>query len=275
MSLEAQPAVPATPLVSVILSSYNYAPYLREAVDSVLSQTYPHFELIAVDDGSRDDSPSILKSYTDPRMRVLLQPNGGQAMAWNNAFAISKGELVMFLDSDDYWRPEKIETMVRCHQLLAGEYGVMQHNLSAKRGEVMTPYRRVLRSGDCFEDMKVTGNLSYFVTTTGLVFSATVLRKIFPLPTSLKISPDAFLTRAAFTFGLVFSVPQELGVLRLHGKNAGMTQDQHFHDELRRELIFPALNAYYRQRGIGYQYALPVAPVLERAKQSLRRLIGA
>lgn len=248
------------PLVSVVLSSYNYAPYLPEAIDSVLNQTYPHFELIAVDDGSRDESPAILQRVRDPRVRVKLQANRGQAAAWNSALSEAQGEVVMFLDSDDYWLPEKIATVVATHQLLRGEYGLIQHNLTALRGDQRYPYRRTLRSGDCFAEMRATGNLSFFVTTTGLAFSRAVLDKIFPVPETLRISPDAYLTRTAFLYGPVFSLPQELGVLRLHGNNAGMTQEASFHDELRREFIFPALNDYYRAHGIDYQYALPKKP---------------
>lgn len=260
------------PFVSVILTSYNYARFLRQAIDSVLSQTYGNFELIVVDDGSVDKSREILSTYTDPRMIVKIQQNSGQAASWNNAFAVAKGELVLFLDSDDYWRADKIEYMVKCHHLLGGKYGVMQHNLTSVREGKEYPYRRTLRTGDCFEEMRVTGNISYFVTTTGLAFSRDVLKEIFPLPISLRISPDAFLTRAAFTFGHVFSVPEQLGYLRLHGNNAGMTQEQSFHDELRRNVIFPELNAFYQKRSIAYQFVAPKPKVGQNIFAYLRKI---
>jgi glycosyltransferase involved in cell wall biosynthesis len=259
------------PLVSVILSSYNYARYLPEALDSVLNQSWTNLELIAVDDGSTDSSPSILKSYRDPRLQVVVQPNRGQAAAWNAGFRLSRGQLVMFLDSDDYWYSNKVATLVAADALMQGDYGLIQHNLHTLRGTERGCYRRVLRSGDCFAEMKATGTLSFFVTTSGLAFSRTVLQKIFPLPESLRISPDAYLTRTAFLYGPVFSLPQALGVLRLHGKNAGMMQDSTFHDELRRDFIFPALNRYYQEKGIDYRYTLPRKDFLQWIKQGFWR----
>jgi glycosyltransferase involved in cell wall biosynthesis len=259
--------------VSVILTSFNYGRYLPQAIESVLQQTYQDFQLIVVDDGSTDESRDILRTYSDPRITVLLQENAGQGPAWNRAFEMVSGDLVLFLDSDDHWKPHKIDVMVRCHQLLGGSYGVMQHNLTAVRDGKEYSYRRTLRSGNCFEEMRVTGNINYFVTSSGLGFPSAVLRHIFPLPTSLRISPDAYLTRAAFTFGDVFSIPEELGYLRLHGKNAGMTQDQAFHDNIRREFIFPALNEFYKVRSIPYEYTLPRRRWYSAVMDRIRRLV--
>jgi glycosyltransferase involved in cell wall biosynthesis len=265
------PSLPApAPRVTVIVTSYNYAPFVRAAIDSVLDQPYGDFELIVVDDGSSDDSPAILKSLRDPRLFVQLQANRGQAAAWNAAFEKARGELVMFLDSDDYWLPEKISSVVAAHDLLGGRYGLIQHNLMVERGGQRYLYRRTLRSGDCFGHMRATGDFNFFVTTSGLAFSAAVLRKIFPLPEQLRISPDAYLTRTAFVYGPVFSLPQPLAVLRLHGNNAGMLQGQAFHDALRAEKIFPALNAYYREHGIDYQFALPRPSWVQRVRRAMR-----
>jgi glycosyltransferase involved in cell wall biosynthesis len=259
------------PLVSVVLTSYNYAVYLPQAVDSVLSQTYSNFELIAIDDGSTDESRDILSSYRDPRMRCEFQENSGQAAAWNRAFTLSRGELVLFLDSDDWWEPHKIELMVQFHRLLKGAYSILQHNLTVMRDGHEYPYRRTLQSGDCFAEMKATGNINFFVTSSGLGFPRRVLEALFPLPLALKISPDAFLTRTAFLSGPVFSIPLALGHLRLHGRNAGMTKGQAFHDRLRRDVIFPELNAFYRRNDIPFQFASPAHSAIRDVVQRLRR----
>jgi glycosyltransferase involved in cell wall biosynthesis len=96
------------PLVSVIIPNYNYAKYLREAVDSVLSQTYQHIEIIVVDDGSKDKSREIIESYGE-KIKSILQKNQGVSAARNNGVAESKGEYIAFLDADDAWLPAKIE----------------------------------------------------------------------------------------------------------------------------------------------------------------------
>jgi glycosyltransferase involved in cell wall biosynthesis len=94
--------------ISAIIPTYNYGRFLREAIDSVLAQTYPVLELIVVDDGSTDDTPQILASYGD-RVRAIFQTNGGVGVARNRGIAQARGEYVAFLDSDDVWLSRKLE----------------------------------------------------------------------------------------------------------------------------------------------------------------------
>lgn len=94
--------------ISVIIPTYNYDRFLREAIDSVLAQTYPAHEVIVVDDGSTDDTPLILAEYGD-RIRVIRQQNLGVSAARNAGIAAARGEWVSFLDSDDVWQPRKLE----------------------------------------------------------------------------------------------------------------------------------------------------------------------
>jgi teichuronic acid biosynthesis glycosyltransferase TuaG len=99
-------------LVSVIMPVYNASAWLRRGVESVLQQTHGDLELIAVDDGSRDDSPAILDAYAhaDSRVRVHRQPaNGGVAAARNAGIATARGDFIAFLDADDWWQPGKLE----------------------------------------------------------------------------------------------------------------------------------------------------------------------
>jgi glycosyltransferase involved in cell wall biosynthesis len=99
------------PLVSAIIPTYNRAHIVCEAVESVLAQTYPHIEVVVVDDGSKDDTLARLEQYED-RIRVVSQANAGPAAARNRGIAGSRGELIAFLDSDDIWLPSKIERQV-------------------------------------------------------------------------------------------------------------------------------------------------------------------
>jgi glycosyltransferase involved in cell wall biosynthesis len=100
------------PLVSVIIPNYNYANYLREAIESVLSQTYTNIEIIVVDDGSKDNSAEVLQEFGD-KITVIFQQNAGVSVARNNGVANSKGEFIAFLDADDVWLAEKIEKQVK------------------------------------------------------------------------------------------------------------------------------------------------------------------
>jgi glycosyltransferase involved in cell wall biosynthesis len=113
-------ALHKNPLVSVIVASYNCGEYISEAIDSVLHQTYLNLELIICDDGSTDNSATIIETYAqvDSRVRLVTRQNGGQAWAWNAAYRESNGQLIVFLDADDRYLPEKLETVVRsfrCH----------------------------------------------------------------------------------------------------------------------------------------------------------------
>ncbi|MGI8469851.1 MAG: glycosyltransferase family 2 protein [Pyrinomonadaceae bacterium] len=100
------------PLVSVIIPNYNYAQYLREAIDSVLRQTYENIEIIVVDDGSKDESKEVLQSCGD-KIETVFQQNLGVSAARNNGVRKSVGEFIALLDADDMWLPEKIERQIQ------------------------------------------------------------------------------------------------------------------------------------------------------------------
>lgn len=99
------------PLVSVVMPVYNGERYLREAIDSVLSQEGVRVELVVVDDGSTDGSPGIIKEYSG-RITSIWQPNSRQAVAQNNAIRNSVGEYVAYLDSDDVCLPGRLRRQV-------------------------------------------------------------------------------------------------------------------------------------------------------------------
>jgi glycosyltransferase involved in cell wall biosynthesis len=101
----------STPLVSIIIPTYNRAWSIQRAIDSVLRQDYTHFELIVVDDGSTDDTPGILSSYGDA-LKIFAQKNSGVSAARNRGILNATGSLIAFLDSDDYWLPKKLSAQV-------------------------------------------------------------------------------------------------------------------------------------------------------------------
>ena len=100
----------SNPAVSVVIPAYNQAQYLRQAIDSVLAQTYQNFEIIVVDDGSTDDTAAIAKSYGD-RITYLYQENLGLAGARNTGIRHAQNKLIGLLDADDEWLPQYLERM--------------------------------------------------------------------------------------------------------------------------------------------------------------------
>ena len=103
------------PSVSIITPTYNRAEYLKEAIESVLSQTFQDWELIVVNDGSTDHTVEVLNAYTmrDRRIRSIHKENSGISEARNTALAIATGKYIAFIDDDDRWLPEKLEMQVK------------------------------------------------------------------------------------------------------------------------------------------------------------------
>ena len=97
----------------MLISTYNRLPKVKEAIDSVLKQTYRDFELWVVDDGSTDGTGELLKVFGN-KIKYLCQVNRGVSAARNLGLKVSRGKYVAFLDSDDLWEPRKLEIQVRC-----------------------------------------------------------------------------------------------------------------------------------------------------------------
>jgi glycosyltransferase involved in cell wall biosynthesis len=98
-------------MFSVIIPAYNAEKFIETSVNSVLSQTYRDFELIIVDDGSKDGTSKKIAEYNDDRIKYVYQENGGVSSARNKGICASKGEFVCFLDSDDEWKENHLETL--------------------------------------------------------------------------------------------------------------------------------------------------------------------
>src|ERR687889_2943029 len=118
----------AVPLVSVVIPCYNQAHFLGEAIESVLAQSYPNFEIIVVDDGSMDDTSEVAGSY--PKVRLVRQENQGPSGARNAGLARSEGEYVVCLDADDRLLPEALKTGLKhleAHPECAFVHGHYRH----------------------------------------------------------------------------------------------------------------------------------------------------
>ena len=135
--------MPTNPAVSIIVPVYNAEKTLRRCVDSILKQEYPDFELLLVDDGSRDGSGGICDGYArqDPRVRVIHKANAGVSAARNDALDQARGTFLQFVDSDDWLAPEATKLLVRCAQetgcdmVIADFYRVSGDRVSHK-GEI-------------------------------------------------------------------------------------------------------------------------------------------
>ncbi len=101
------------PLLSVVIPSYNHEKFIGQAIDSVLAQTYDNLELIIIDDGSKDNSVELIKSYTDKRITLVVQENAGAHNAINKGLEIARGEYLAILNSDDLFDKKRFEIMIK------------------------------------------------------------------------------------------------------------------------------------------------------------------
>lgn len=100
-------------MVTVLMPAYNAGPYIAEAIDSILNQTFTDFEFLIINDGSKDDSLSIIRSYNDPRIVVIDQANRGLIDSLNYGISIARGELIARMDADDVCMPERLAVQVQ------------------------------------------------------------------------------------------------------------------------------------------------------------------
>lgn len=224
----------------MLVTNHHYAAYLREALDSVLAQTYEPIQLVVVDDGSTDDSRAILRSYGS-RVEAILKENGGQASACNAGFRACRGELVSFLDADDVFLPEKVERVVAAWTELPPA-ALVYHRLetidaqSSARGN---PWPRQLWQGWIRERIERTGGWYPRPPTSGLTMTREYLERLFPIPTEpqrsrlrpgdelvVELKPDSYLSEPAAFVAPVIGLPQTLGRYRIHGRNKSQTETE-------------------------------------------------
>ena len=212
------------PLVSVLIDNYNYGRFLGQCLESVLAQTYPHVETIVVDDGSKDNSRDVIATFGD-RITAILQDNHGQASTLNAGFAISKGEWILLLDSDDFFHPDKIRQIVA----LAAEYpdaGMIAHDLAycTATGEPLDFAAPYIPKRTLVDDRKLArrGSLSVSLPAhSGLCFRRDVFQSLLPLPEDINMGIDNYMKWAALSMYPVLLTPELLTVQRIHGTNAG------------------------------------------------------
>lgn len=212
-------------LVSIVITSFNYATYLRDTVESALAQTHPEVEVICVDDGSTDASPAILAGFGD-RITTILKPNGGQGSAMNVGFARSRGEVVLFLDSDDLLDPSCAATVSAHWQeafssLHFGMAFIDAHGRAKEPSSKSTPPAQ-FPSGDLRERTLAHGGIGHPPTTAN-AFSRRFLASVMPMPEAdWRTHPDVYLCFLAALHGEVGRIDQILCSYRLH-QSAGAT----------------------------------------------------
>jgi len=165
------------PKVSVIIPTYNRSKLVKEAVESVLAQTFKDFEVIVVDDGSTDDTRSIIEAIKDSRLRYFYKENGGVSAARNLGLQRAKGDFICFLDSDDLWPNNFLEVMLQKLQRNP-DYGAaycLRTLLYPDGRKAESYYRQYCKSGWITQDLF----RKTFIQTSSLCFRKPALKDFF------------------------------------------------------------------------------------------------
>lgn len=218
------PDLPAEPLVSVLVSNYNYAEYVQEAVASVLAQTYSRLDVVIVDDGSTDGSQAVLAELADdPRVTVVSQDNAGQAVAINAAFEQSSGDIVCLLDADDLFEPTRVARTVEMFRAAprAGLAVCRMLAVDARNAPIMRdPAPWPLSQGWCAPHaLGDDGPVVRLPATSALALRRETAAQLLPIDPTLRGWADGYLHRLAPLLTEITATPEPLVRYRHHGDN--------------------------------------------------------
>ena len=179
--------------VSVVIPVYNADNYLRQALDSIVSQTLREIEIISVDDGSTDHSLAILKEYqsADNRIRIITQNNAGPSIARNKGLARARGEYVIFLDADDFYEPTLLESLYGVASRDSLDIAIARYDLYNNKKGIFEPSVKT-DHGKIFESARVVSKNEFpdqiLLSVTGFVWNK-LFRRAFLLEKRLTFNP--------------------------------------------------------------------------------------
>lgn len=211
-----------TPSISILINNFNYGRYLPEALSSALTQVYPDFEVVVVDDRSTDESPDLLAGYGDAIRYVPLERNGGQAHAVNNGFKACRGELIAMLDADDAFLPGKLEALASVAAAHPDAMMICDRVQQIRMNGVpwARPIPHRLVSGDIRAEAARRGGIWECPPMSGLTFRRSFLERVLPEPPlPHRVSFDHYLANLAALTAPIAVLEQPHTLRRLHGRN--------------------------------------------------------
>jgi hypothetical protein len=210
------------PYASILIDTYNHEKFIEQAILSVLEQDFPanEREIVVVDDGSTDGTAEIVRKF-EPQVRYLHKQNGGQGSAFNAGIPECQGEVVSFLDGDDWWVREKLSRVL---PVLAGnpEVGMVGHGTITMLPDGRE-FKEVLREGHRLslrsaEGARLFRRRKNFLGTRTTIRNS-ILRELLPVPEAIRIEADEFVFTMAAALGEVEILGEALFHYRLHVGN--------------------------------------------------------
>jgi len=210
------------PTVSIVIINFNYGAFLSQAIESALAQTYPHTDIVVVDDGSTDNSIAVLNAYRE-WIRIIEKPHGGHVSAVNVGLAGSEGDLVVLLDADDLLYPDCLSRAVSAWEGGAAKIQFRLDTIDGCGANQDMPFPAYPPDLDTAEIRRRSLRTGYYPwpVSSGNVFSRDYLRQVTPIDEArIFKSPDGYLNKMAPLFGPVVTLDAILGAYRVHGRNA-------------------------------------------------------
>ena len=264
--------------VSILIDTYNHERFMEEAIVSVLEQDFPaaEREIIVVDDGSTDSTAEIVRKF-EPQVRLVRKANGGQASAFNVGIPECKGEIVAFLDGDDWWAPGKLKAV--CSALSENaDIGLVGHGITEVYADGRE-HTELLRETPRFRIESEGGALAFcrrksFLGTSRLTFRSEVLRRIGPVPEAIRIQADEYLFTVGAVLADVLILREPLTFYRLHAGNAFQVADGNLEALRRKYEVLAALAEDLRSKlkgmGVGERTANIVADWVQTESDLIR-----
>lgn len=207
-----------SPAISVVITNYNYERFVATAIQSVLRQSRPADQVIVVDDGSTDQSRSVIRSFAD-RVELHFQCNEGVRSVYNTGFELSRGDLTLFLDSDDALYEEALQML---ENAFAPGIAKIQFDLDVIDGFGAYTGRRYCNFAEGYTSQCVAAEFAasghyIWPVTSGNAYARHFMSKVMPL--TPPVSHDGVLNTIAPLYGAVVTIPRPLGQYRVHTLN--------------------------------------------------------
>ena len=216
------------PTVTVLVNTYNHERFIGQALSSVLGQDFPaaRMETIVVDDGSTDGTSEIIKRFV-PNVRYIHKANAGQVSALHDGVAEARGQIVAFLDGDDWWTKDKISSVVAAFEsnpeIAAVGHGYYEVDENGAIRAQMIPESDSRLSFDTVNSARLSAPLRVFLGTSRLAVRRNALLRALPVPSELPFFDTYIFTQAIGMSGALL-LRQPLCYYRLHSGNLYASQ---------------------------------------------------
>jgi glycosyltransferase involved in cell wall biosynthesis len=233
------------PSVTVLIDTYNHERFIEEAIVSALEQDFPwgEVEILVLDDGSTDRTPEIVRKF-EPHVRLIRKTNGGQASAFNAGIPEARGEIVAFLDGDDWWAKGKLKAVTnylvaRPHVGIVG-HGIYEFDSGTGNMKATTPQLTREVKFDSVEDGRFFRQMMCFFGTSRVTVRRNILSRVLPVPEQIVVEADEFVSIMSAAYSSAGLIQEPLTFYRLHSENLFQIRTK---DEVKQRRIQKALAA--------------------------------